>query len=332
MNGEVEVFLDETPGETRGVILRDGRFDRLILHFDDDPPQNRLCARSIGRVTRVEPGLRGAFIDLGAGDPAGFLPWKGQPPRVGEKIEVVVVAEPRESKGPALRRVGAGQGDVRLLSAGPTVAEQLARLAPGAEIHTGAEAIRAGMEAAKAALASREILPDLGLDIAVQRTRALIAVDIDHAGGRGRDHANRAGLSHAARLIRLKSWGGLVAVDLAGVNHDGAAVGRMARDAFADEPEAAIGPISRFGLLQLSLPWRRTPAEERLASLMARRVTPVRHLALRLLEDRGLARATLYVAPSALPAAAPLVARLGPRAVVAADPALSADAFRIEEA
>jgi len=332
MTGEVEVFLDETPGETRGVILRDGRFDRLLLQYDDDPPQNRLGARLIGRVTRVEPGLRGAFIDLGAGDPAGFLPWKGQPPRVGEKVEVVVVAEPRENKGPALRRLGAGQGDVRLLSAGPTVAQQLAQLAPGFEVQTGAEAIRAGVEAAEAALASREILPDHGLDIAVQRTRALIAVDIDHAGGRGRDQANRAGLSHAARLIRLKSWGGLVAVDLAGVHHDGAFVGRMARDAFAEEPEAAIGPISRFGLLQLSLPWRRTPVEERLISPMARRTAPVRHLALRLLEDRGLARATLYVSPSALAAIAPLVARLGPRAAIAVDPALAAEAFRIEEA
>lgn len=330
MSGRVEAFLDATPGETRGVILRDGRFERLFIQRDDDFAGDRLGARSVGRVTLVDPVLRGAFVDLGGPGPAGFLPFKGRPPRVGEKLDVQVAAEPRESKGPTLRRLGAGEGEARLTAAGPDVAALLAQAAPDVTPRTGLDAARAALDAEEAALTRVERLTDLGLDIAVERTRALIAVDIDHAGGRGRDQANRLGLAHAARLIRLKSWGGLVAVDLAGTALDGDAMSRAAKEAFSGDG-AAVGPLSRFGLLQLSLPWRHTPVEERLAAAGARVIDAVRRLNIRLQEDRGVARVSLYVAPADLARAAPLVARLGPRAAVAVDSALMPGAHRIEE-
>ena len=85
----VEVFLDETPGETRGVIVRDGRFEHLIIQRDDDPPQHRLGARSIGRVARIEPGLRAAFVDLGSDGLAGFLPLSG-PVKLAEGARIEV--------------------------------------------------------------------------------------------------------------------------------------------------------------------------------------------------------------------------------------------------
>ena len=121
-----EVFLDETPGETRGVVVRDGWAEYLLIQRDSDPATHRLGARSIGRVAEVVPGLRGAFVVLAEG--SGFLPTKADGEvKVGEKIEVVVTAEPRGGKGPTLKRQGAGQGEVRLLAAGPTVALGLMR-------------------------------------------------------------------------------------------------------------------------------------------------------------------------------------------------------------
>src|SRR5690606_3316282 len=101
-------------------------------------------------------------------------------------------------------------------------------------------------------------------------TRALVAVDIDHAAAPGRDgrrdkgRANLEGLAQAARLIRLKGWGGLVAIDLVGTGHDGAALLAAARAAFGTEPGIVLGPVNRFGVMMLSLPWRTTPIEERL--------------------------------------------------------------------
>ena len=124
----VEVFLDDTPGETRGVLVRDGRPEHLLIQRDDDIAQHCLGARSVGRVARVEPGLKAAFVDLGAAGPMGFLPTRDGSLTEGAKVEVETTAEPRGGKGPALRLIGEASGEARLISEGPDVAERLAGL------------------------------------------------------------------------------------------------------------------------------------------------------------------------------------------------------------
>lgn len=341
---DIEVFLDQTPGETRGVIARNGLFTHMIIQRDDDRPSDRLGARSVGRIARVEPGLRGAFVDLGAGEPFGFLPLgKNEKPGEGAKVEVEVTAEPRERKGPVLRRIGEASGEPRLLSPGPDVAAILEILAPGVAPRTGVVAIRAALEAEEDALAAHIFDPSSGLDLMIQRTRALIAVDIDHAPAPGRDSrkgreaANREGLLHAARLLTMKGWGGLVVIDLIGVGLHGDTVMKGVRAAFSGEPQAAFGPLSRFGLMQVSLPWRRTPLDERLLdaagrlTLETRAIDLVRQLRLALLSDPATPRLVARGAPDVVALAAPLVERLGPRAAVAADASVAFGAVRIEE-
>ncbi|HEY0601191.1 RNA-binding protein [Brevundimonas sp.] len=327
----VEVFLDDGPGEVRGVVVRDGRFERFLIQRESDPPQHRLGAESVGRVIAVDPGLRGAFVDLGAREPFGFLPLrKSDRVSPGQKLEVEVVAEPREHKGPTLRLTGAGEGAPGLLRPGPSVAETLAQLAPGVEARTGAAAIRAALEAEEEALAPGGLFAHLGVRLAVERTRALVAVDIDHAAAPGRDgrrdkaRANRDGLMQAARMIRLKGWGGLVAVDLVGSGHDGAATLAAAKAAFGSGREIAFGPVNRFGVLMLSLPWRTTPVDERLDGAPGTRaIDGVRRLRLALAENTAAPYLTLRCAPAVAPLAEPLAARLGPRARVKADSARS---------
>lgn len=318
------------------MIVRGGRFERLIIHRETDAPQHRLGARSVGRVAAVDPGLKGAFVDVGAGEPFGFLPLRRSDRlAAGGKVEVEVSAEPREHKGPTLRLIGAEEGEARLLRPGPTVAETLARLAPGVEPRTGAAAMRASLEAEEEAMAPGALFAHLGVRLAVERTRALVAVDIDHAPTPGRDgrrdkgRANRDGLAQAARLIRLKGWGGLVAVDLVGTGHDGAAMLAAAREAFRHDPEVVFGPVNRFGVLMLSLPWRGTPVEERLLgpdgqpTAGTRAIDAVRRLGLALASDTAAPWLTVRCPPAVAGAAETLAARLGPRARVKADPALS---------
>ena len=341
---DVETFLDDTPGETRGMVARDGRFEHLIIQRDNDSPQHRLGARSVGRVIEVEAGFNAAFVDLGAPGPAAFLPMgQGPRPREGDRIEVQTSAEPRERKGPTVRLIGPAEGSPRLLAPGPDVRAELARLAPRVSIQTGPAAIQASWDAEEEALADGDFFADLALDLAVQRTRALIAVDIDYAHLPGRDakagrhRANLEGLRQAARLIRLKNWGGLVAIDLVGARLDADTIGRAARAAFADEPEVVFGPLNRFGVLQLSLPWRRTPIEDRLRGWdggrlpMTTALATVRRLRMRLLQDTATPRFTARCAPGEAALAAPLVARLGPRAAVVADPAVRPGHADIEE-
>jgi Ribonuclease G/E len=331
----VEVFLDNTPGETRGIIVHDGRPEHLLIQREDDIAEHRLGARSVGRAARIEPGLKGAFVDLGVGEPLGFLPVRDGSVTEGARVEVETIAEPRGGKGPALRLVGEATGEARLISAGADVGERLAGLAPGVEIVTGLEAIHASRYAEEDALSAGVVIDNVGLDLKVERTRALVAIDLDWRptatgrGGQARDRANARGLAEAARLMRLKAWGGLAAIDLIGAGHNGDAVTTAARRAFADTPDLVIGPVNRFGVLMLSLPWRRTPIEERLLdpdgapSLRTRAQAVVRTLNEALLSDRGSACITARCASEEAALAAPWAARLGPRARLIADPALA---------
>lgn len=339
----IEVFLDDTPGETRGIIVRGGRFEHLIIQGERDVAQHRLGARCVGRIVDVQPGLKGAFVDLGGTPPLGFLPFgPGAPLAVGQKVEVEVSSEPREGKGPTLRRLGAGEGEPRLLAEGPSVADVLTMLAPGQVPIRGMAAIQAGLEAGEEALRGGGLFGDIGLDVCVQRTRALIAVDLDLApgagrgkGGRARDIANRQGLIEAARLIRLKSWGGLVAIDLIGVGHDGAAVLADARTAFGADKDIVFGPVNRFGVLQLALPWRQTPLEERLArdgAVWRAAVYMTRALRLALLSDTTSARITASCHSGVARVAEPLVSALGPRAALVIDASSAPGHFRIDPA
>lgn len=341
---EVEVFLDDTPGEVRGMVMRDGRFHHLIIHRDDDPPQHRLGARVVGRVVEADPGHGGAFVDIGADPPFGYLPLGRNERRVeGERIEALVLAEPRERKGPVLRRVGPGQGAPRLLEPGPDIVARLDALAPGIAPVTGVAAIQASWDAEEEALADGDFFAEWGLDLSLQRTRALIAADIDYAhlpgrdARKGRERANRHGLAQAARLLSLKSWGGLVVIDLVGAGLDGQAVLGWARSAFAGRPEVGFGPLSRFGLLQLSTPWVDRPIEDLLtgwdgARAPARRaIATARRLKHALLSDPSVPRLFVSCAPDEAQRLRPLVARLGPRAQVRPDSALGRDQSDILE-
>lgn len=330
----VEVFLDDTPGELRAVIERDGRAQHLLIERAEDAPQTRLGARSVARVRQSAPGLKGAFIDLGGGLEA-FMPIRGGiSAPVGAKVEVEISAERREAKAPVARWLGAGQGEPRLLAAGPTLMQTLATLAPGVTPVTGREAIEAGVRAVDEAQAPAALPGGL---VHVERTRAMITVDVDlnaHDMSRARpkDETNRLALAEAARLIRLNRWGGLVAIDLIGTQHDGKMILAAAQRAFGDDPAIVYGPINRFGVLQLSLPWGRTPLEEILYSdVRARLLRPeqaaqaaVRRLRAALLSDTTRARVTLRVAPGLVERLAPLVAPLGPRAHLVADDSLRA--------
>lgn len=317
---DTDYYLDQMPGETRGILARDGEYHALLVQRDDDPIQLRLGTRIVGRVVRVEPGMRAAFIDLNCGPVFGFLSLnKSLRLDVGQKIEVQVQAEPREDKGPGLGYCGPASGDVRILEAGPSVPDIMAQLS-GGNLQTGLCAVRASLEAEEAAVEGRVVRDDVGLDLVVQRTRALVAVDIDYAplpnkdSRRAREQVNRLGLLEAARLIRLKGLAGTIAIDLAGVAFHQETMTQAARAAFADFDKVSFAPISRFGLLQLSLPWTRKPLDEHLADARTAPLSALRQLNAAILEDRTQPVWMLECDPEWFDYLVPLVAALGPRA------------------
>jgi len=333
---ERRIYLDVGVGETRGVVTLDGRPERLLISRDDDVACQALGAEVVGRVRKVERQLALAFIDLGEG-PDGVLNLRPDMDRLveGQAVRVEIRSEARAGKGASLRLVGEGEGPPRLLTPAPSVEDELAGVATRAQVVTGGVARAMADGAESEALETVFALPGGG-SVAIEATRALIAVDVD-LGERGGSDAKRAtraanfaALTTAARVLRLKGEGGLVVVDLAGRGHDGPALLSGARLAFGpDNPGVAFGPISRFGTLELTVPRRRRSLAERL--LDAAGQPTARTLALRLVRqiertaaaDPG-ARLEARAAPDVVDAAQPylkvLTDRFGARLALVADP------------
>jgi Ribonuclease E/G family len=275
-------------------------------------------------------------VDLGQGRQAMLNFRPEERPVRGGALEVEVRAEPRQGKLATLRAIGVADGAPRILSPAPDVGDLLARLSRDAPIAEGRMAREIADAAETEALERIHPLPGGG-EIAIEPTRALVAVDVD-VGARGGGDAKRvtrstnlAALSEAARLLRLKGLGGLVVIDLAGRGHDAAALLAAARLAFApDNPGVAMGQIGRFGTLELTLPRRERSVAERLLDGDGR--PSARTLAHRLIarllaegEAQGGARLAARCAPDVAAEArrlAPMLAeRIGARFEIEADTA-----------
>lgn len=333
------LYLDDGPGEARGVVVLDGRPERLLLARASDRPEHAPGARLRGRVRRIDRALASAFV-AAASELDAILPLTGEAARLheGAAVEIEVMSPPRRGKGAVVRLIGPAEGDPVLLRPAPPLAEQLQAFAPGAVVVRGAEARATADQAEAEALAVVHRLPSGGA-VSIEPTRALVAIDVDVGAARGdaRRAAVRANLDAvavAARLLRLKGLGGPAVIDLAGKGHDGEALKRAAVAAFApDQPGVAFGPIDRFGLWALVLPRRTAPVAEILCSVEG--LLTDESLAIRLLREiegqagpgqRVEARASPKVALAAEALAPHLLGRIGARFRIVADPVVGRDA------
>ena len=326
MSGERRAFLDHAPGEVRGVVLLHGRPEHLLIGREDEV-EPRMGAIYAARVEAVSPRMGLARLDLGARP--GTLRVRGSAvlPPVGERLEVEVVAEPARGKPAAMRLVGPGpSGAPGLLRPGATVEQQLLTLGCAGWM-TGEDA-RAQADAAQAEALEIEYAAAGGVTLTVQATRALTAVDVDLAetgASVSVSRANLAAIAEAARLLRLKAVGGLVAIDLIGFPKDERRLHAQAQAAFSpDGPDVAIAPVSRFGVMELAKPHLRQPLHEQLldadGGLSARTAAQA---VVRALERQGRfdpgGRLVAVCAPEVAASAGPVVARLGPRFSVRAE-------------
>lgn len=320
MAGLRRAWIDRAPGETRGVVTLDGRPERLLIERQEDPPGLGWGARSVGRVAAVERGLRSAFVDLADGEVVASLT---ESSLQGAFVELVILTESRRDKRATARIMGPAQGPLRLLEPGPDLRTRLLDWT-GETPETGDAAREVADLAQEHALAVEYLLPGGG-SVSVERTRGLVAVDVDVAGAAlGRDarramsRVNAVALHEAARLIRLKGLGGPVVIDLAGGARDGEKLQAVARQAFEPDGSGVVhGPLSRLGLLQLSRPWRETPALDRLLDGDRLSLRTRGSDLLRAAQREGAAMPGALLELRAAPALAevvqPFIAGLGPR-------------------
>jgi len=313
------LYLDRCPGERRGVVLLDGRPERLLIERDGETGA-ALGAHYRGRVIAVSARMGLARVDLGQ-ETASLKLTRDAPLAEGAIVEVEVTAEPGRGKGAFVALVAArAEGRPGLLRPPTPLAPRLQAFAPGAPPIDGEAARDAADEAQAQALASEYAFPG-GLNLCIETTRALVAVDVDlsETGAPGSTlKANLAAIHHTARLLRLKALSGLVVIDLIGFPQDKAQVHAACLEAFApDGGDVVIGPLSRFGALELSLPRRYRPLAERLlddrGQLTARTIAQaaVRDLERRARFEAG-SRLVATCTPDVAAALRPLVAELGP--------------------
>jgi hypothetical protein len=292
-------------------------------------------------VALVDKALGLAALDLGEGQEASLrLKADRAPPVQGQSLDIEITIEPQGGK-PAVARVlapDAGAGEPSR-----SLERQLAALAPAAPIVLGGDARTMADEAEDEALAVEHGL-GAGVSLAIEPTRALTAVDIDLATGggdgkRAARQANLAALSALGRLLRLKALGGLVVVDLVGRGHDGPALTRAAQAAFTvDQPGVVVGPITKFGTLELALPRRYRPVREILCdrsgaatslTLALRLVRAIERQARAAPGGRFVVRCAPEVAAAAARPAEALKGIIGARFEVVPDPALRRDHWDI---
>jgi hypothetical protein len=341
---ERRIYIDVGPGETRGVITLDGRPERLLIERAGlDWP--RLGERHRARCVRIDKGLGLALLDLGQGAQAALrLKPDRSPPTEGQLLEVEISIEPQGAKAAVARVLEPASGAPGRMTGTVDVEARMRALAPEADVDRGADARAAADDAEDAALAIEHPLAGGG-SVAIETTRALTAVDVDLGQGGNRDpkraarQANLNAIGAVARLLRLKALGGLVVIDLVGRGHDGPALARAVQTAFTpDQPGVIVGPVTKFGTLELALPRRLRPLADILLGPDGR--LSAQTLALRLLRDAENAaradpgaRLTIRTAPEVFAAAMPvlplLTGTVGGRLTLAPDPAMDRQTWDI---
>ncbi|HET9232263.1 MAG TPA: ribonuclease E/G, partial [Vitreimonas sp.] len=173
-------------------------------------------------------------------------------------------------------------------------------------------AVRTRLDAAiEDALARTAPIPGGGA-LTIEPTAALAAIDVDAGGRAGSGDPERFALDlniaaafEAARQIRLRSLGGLIAIDFVSMRakSHGKQLEEAVRAAFADDPwSVQFGGLSRFGVFDLSRAQLRTPLHEQLRDPDGRlSIETVALMALRAIEREGRAQTGRQIACTVAP-------------------------------
>lgn len=264
-------WVDGAVGETRTALVRDGV--PIMLHvarWSDDGVRPLWGEVYVARVRTMDRRRRGAFLDLGLGPVQGFVRCDAQG-RVRTATGAAALVEGQAVRA-HVRREGVREKNAVLdvLEVLPS-ADALGRVARAEEDRAAPadDETRERLDALiEGALAREAPVPGGGV-LTIERTAALSAIDVD-AGTRGGERdaerfaraLNVDAAAEAARQLRLRGIGGLVAIDFVSMRdpRGRAAVMEALKQAVADDPWGVIvAPMSRFGVVELSRGQLRTP-------------------------------------------------------------------------
>ena len=255
-------------GLARGAVYVGERPHLYMNGLEDDPSLAILGTHSIARLKGRGGGM--AFLELADGSEAILDVLAPDLAKLtdGTAVEIVIAAEARRDKLARARLIRAVSGEaVQRLSPVLSLKDRLLAEAKACfgEINLEIESDEnildeAGDEAGDEALAPTLGLPGGGF-LHIERTRALIACDVDGAGlSEARAKTNERALAEVARRLRLMGLAGLVVVDMIGRSHDDGRIRAALLSAFGAEAASIIpAPTGKFGTLEFVRPWRVCP-------------------------------------------------------------------------
>jgi Ribonuclease G/E len=275
----LETWIDAAVGETREVLVREGRPIAIrIARASDEGRRARWGEVYCARVREVDQRRRGAFLDLGLSEDHGFLPL-GEDGRVrvggkgrvavreGEGVIAHVVREAARGKNPVVELEAVGHnGEPPYRVARHEVDDELVLARPADA------ALRAKVDAAiEDALARVAPIPGGGM-LTIEPTAALVAIDVDAGGRQGSGDPERFALDlniaaahEAARQVSLRGLGGLIVVDFVSMrakSHQ-KELENAARAAFQQSTwSVQLGGLSRFGVFDFTRAQLRRPLHE----------------------------------------------------------------------
>ena len=318
MSERLEAWVDAAVGETREALVRESRPIALrVARASDEGRRARWGEVYCARVREIDRRRRGAFVDLGLRDQQGFLPL-GEDGRVrmrrervalaeGAGVIVGVTREAARSKNPVVELQETGHDGEAPHLIGRHDADDELVLAKPADA-----AIRTKLDAAiEDALARTAPIPGGGA-LTIEPTAALVAIDVDAGGRAGSGDPERFALDlniaaafEAARQIRLRGLGGLIAIDFVSMRAKSHAkqLEEAVRAAFADDPwSTQFGGLSRFGVFDLARAQLRRPLHEQLRDPDGRlSIETVALMALRAVEREARAQTGRQIACTVAP-------------------------------
>jgi len=318
MSEALETWIDAAVGETREALVRDGKPIALrIARTSDEGRRARWGELYCARVREVDRRRRGAYLDLGLSEQHGFLPLgedgkarmrrERVPLREGQGVVVTVTREAARAKNPVVdlteighdgqppHRIAQHEADEELLLARPADATTRGKLDAAIED----------------ALARTAPIPGGGA-LTIEPTAALVAIDVDAGARQGSGDPERFALDlniaaayEAARQIRLRNLGGIIAIDFVSLRAKSHAkqLDEAVKQAFAGDPwSVQFGGLSRFGVFDLARSQLRAPLHEQLRDPDGRMsVETIALMALRAIEREGRAQTGRQIACTVAP-------------------------------
>jgi len=241
-----------TIGETRIALFEAGRLVELHIARDWERGLPANGDTFTGRVRFIDNSLGAAFVDLANG-PDGFLRFTTSPgaPRLneGDLLDARVSRAAEKGKGPILTYTGPATQDA------PGPIEQRDLLARLQRRYPDAKTQEASSLPRLSDIAVIELAIPGGGSVAIEQTRAMVAIDVDKGAQISGINTGSAAADLIAHQLRLRGLGGLVCVDFPNLRQPKKkqALAKAIAVSFADDPaKPKLAPLSRFGVLEMT--------------------------------------------------------------------------------